>query len=54
MYAASSTNGQLNGKLDCLEHLVMKGANVNATANVSTARQPAPTLFSLALRPCRS
>ena len=33
----------LNGKLDCLEHLVAKGANLEATDNVSAALcQPPP------------
>ena len=30
------------GKLDCLKHLIAKGANLQATDNVSAARQPPP------------
>ena len=46
MYAA------VNGKLDCLEHLVAKGAKLDATSNVSAAPPAAPSspLAPLALR----
>ena len=49
MYAAR------NGKLDCLDLLIARGANLEATGPVSAALpQPAPsTLAPLALRPHR-
>ena len=42
-----------NGKLDCLEHLVAKGANLQATDEVSAAPPAAPPPSALALRPRR-
>ena len=42
------------GKLDCLEHLITKGSNLEATDNVSAAPPAAPSpLRSSALRPRR-
>ena len=40
------------GKLDCLEHLIAKGANLEAKDTVSAARprQPPPAPYTLALR----
>ena len=32
-----------NGKLDCLDHLIAKGANVNAQSSVNVRRGPAAT-----------
>ena len=47
MYAA------IYGKLDCLEHLVAKGANLEATDKVSAAPLAAPPPSSRALCPRR-
>ena len=41
------------GKLDCLEHLVAKGANLKAKNKVSAAPPAAPPAPALALRPRR-
>eukprot|EP00964_Phaeocystis_antarctica_P113754 scaffold77761_cov45-Phaeocystis_antarctica.AAC.1 len=46
----------LKGKLDCLDHLIAKGANLEAADNVSVPpRQPAPSpTCALAFRPRRT
>ena len=55
MYAAAPVN---NGSLDCLEHLITKGANLEATNNVSAAPPAASHLLRFspsavaARRPC--
>jgi len=45
----------MSGKLDCLEHLIAKGANLEVTSNVSAAppAAPSPLRLSFALRPRR-
>ena len=42
----------IRGKLDCLEHLIAKGANLEAKDTVSAARprQPPPAPYTLARR----
>ena len=48
----------MNGKLDCLDHLIAKGANLEATDGVSAAQpaargplRPSPSALA-ARRPC--